>query len=165
MSGDLVWAVVRLLVALPLVLALAYLVLKYGLARRFVVTPGIRRMKLLEQLPLGPKTTLSLVMLGGRYYLFAHQDNAVLLVKEMEELPEPEEYKAGDIVDFTPRAVREYDSFQGAGDLYASGGSVTYNKSVLKGLAGRLLKTGGFLKGRLFAVKRPGKKGEGKLEG
>ncbi len=79
MNGDLIGAVVRLLVALPLILGIAYLVLKYGLARRYVVTTGNRRMKLVEQLPLGPKTSLSLVSLGGKYYLLAHQDNSVSL--------------------------------------------------------------------------------------
>ncbi|MCL6635842.1 MAG: flagellar biosynthetic protein FliO, partial [Peptococcaceae bacterium] len=81
MSGELIWAVVKLVVALPLVLGLACLSLKYGLARRYAVTPGSRRMKLVEQLPLGPKAVLSLVQLGGRYYLLAHQDNAISLLK------------------------------------------------------------------------------------
>lgn len=39
-GGDLVWTVVRLFVALPLVLGLAYLVLKYGLSRRYTVARG-----------------------------------------------------------------------------------------------------------------------------
>lgn len=88
MSGDLVWALVRLLVTLPLVLGLTYLVLKFGLSRRYMAGSGNRRMKMVEQLPLGPKTTLSLITLGRDYYLFAHQDNSVSLVKELGELPE-----------------------------------------------------------------------------
>lgn len=88
MSGDLIWALVRLIVALPFVLGLTYLVLKFGLSRRYMAGSGNRRMKMVEQLPLGPKTTLSLITLGGNYYLFAHQDNSVSLVKELGELPE-----------------------------------------------------------------------------
>ncbi|BAF60258.1 MAG: flagellar biosynthetic protein FliO [Pelotomaculum sp.] len=112
MSAELVRAVVRLLLALPLVLAAAYLVLKYGLARRYPVIAGSRRLKLLEQLPLGPKTVLSLVSLGDKYYLFAHQDNSVSLVKELEELPEAEEIKIGDIVELTPRTIGEIDRLE-----------------------------------------------------
>ncbi|TEB15932.1 Flagellar biosynthesis protein, FliO [Pelotomaculum sp. FP] len=109
MNGDLIGAVVRLLVALPLILGIAYLVLKYGLARRYMVTTGNRRMKLVEQLPLGPKTSLSLVSLGGKYYLLAHQDNSVSLVKELDEIKEPEETIIGDIVELRPRTLRELD--------------------------------------------------------
>ncbi len=109
MSSDLIGAVVRTLVALPLVLGLAYLVLKYGLARRYVTASGSRRMKLVEQLPLGPKTTLSLVELGGSYYLLGHQDSSISLVKELKELPETDQFKIGDIVELKPRTIEEYD--------------------------------------------------------
>lgn len=109
MSSDLIWAVVRLLVALPLVLLMAYLVLKYGLARRYAVVTGKSRMKLVEQLPLGPKTVLSLVGLGGKYYLLAHQDNSIHLIKELDELPLKEKIVADDIVELTPRAIKEID--------------------------------------------------------
>jgi len=114
MSSDLTQAVVRLLVSLPLVLALIYLVLKYGLGRRYMVARGGSRMKLLEQLPLGPKTTLSLVEFGGRYYLLAHQENAISLVKELDDLPEPEKQVTGDIVELTPKTITEFVGFQDA---------------------------------------------------
>ncbi|NMA51851.1 MAG: FliO/MopB family protein [Peptococcaceae bacterium] len=112
MSSDLTQAVVRLLVSLPIVLALIYLVLKYGLARRYMVVKGNGRMKLLEQLPLGPKTTLSLVAFGGKYYLLAHQENTISLVKELDELPEPEKQITGDIMELTPKTITEYASLQ-----------------------------------------------------
>lgn len=112
MSGDLVWALVRMLVTLPLVLGLVYLVLKYGLARRYITTSGQRRMKLVEQLPLGPKSTLSLVALGGVYYLLAHQENSISLIKELGELPEMEDVKIADVVELKPHPIREYDSLK-----------------------------------------------------
>lgn len=116
MSGELIWALVRMIVALPLVLGLAYLVLKYCLARRYPGTTRNRRMKLIEQLPLGPKATLSLVALGGKFYLLAHQDNAISLVKELDELKEPEETIIGDIVEFTPKTLKEFDKLQKPAD-------------------------------------------------
>lgn len=113
MSGDLIWALVRLMVALPLVLGVTYLVLKFGLSRRFMAGSGNRRMKLVEQLPLGQKTILSLVTLENNYYLFAHQDNSVSLVKELGELPETPELAAGGIAESTPRPFEHYIRYQG----------------------------------------------------
>jgi len=109
MSSDLIWAVVRMLVTLPLVLGVAFLVIKYGLGRRYVTTPGKRLMRLVEQLPLGPKTTLSLIAMGGRYYLLPHQDNSIRLVKELDEMPEAQDMKTGDITELTPRTIEEFD--------------------------------------------------------
>lgn len=163
MSGDLIWAVVRLLVALPLVLVIAYVVLKYGLARRFATAPGSRRMKLLEQLPLGPKTTISLVMFGSRYYLLAHQDNSVCLVKELDELPELEEVKIGDIVELTPRTIEEYDLLQKTRQVSAGVFSAD-SASQLKSFAGQALRLKD-LAGQFVNMIRPGEKGEKKIEG
>ncbi|OPX88938.1 flagellar biosynthetic protein FliO [Pelotomaculum sp. PtaB.Bin117] len=121
MSSELIWAVVRLLVALPLVLFLVYLVLKYGLARRYAVVTGKSRMKLLEQLPLGPKTVLSLVGLGDKYYLLAHQDNSIHLIKELDELPLQEKIAVDDIVELTPRAIKEIDQSRVTGETGETG--------------------------------------------
>lgn len=82
-------ALVRLVIALPLTLLLVYVVLRYGLPRRFAAVGGQRRMRLVEQLPLGPKAWLALVRVGGRYYLLAHQDGAVVLVETFDDLPDP----------------------------------------------------------------------------
>jgi len=129
MSSDLIWAAVRVLVALPLVLLMAYLVLKYGLARRYATIPGKNRMKLLEQLPLGPKTVLSLVGLGEKYYLLAHQDNSVQLIKELDELPLPEKITAGEIMELTPRAIKEIDQNRGTDKKYIfKAGLVAWDK-------------------------------------
>lgn len=138
MSSELVWAMVRMLVTLPIVLGLVYLVLKYGLARRYVTASGQRRMKLVEQLPLGPKSTLSLVTLGGVYYLLAHQENSISLVKELDELPEPDEIKIADIMELTPQAIKDYDldKFGGAGESKAPGTAGERIVMAIKKLAG-----------------------------
>lgn len=169
MSGDLIWAVVRLLVALPLVLGLAYLVLKYGLARRYVITSGYRRMKLVEQLPLGPKTTLSLVGLGGRYYLLAHQDNSISLVKELNELPEPEESKVGNIVELTPRTIEEFDRLQKSGESGEARGLSNIIEgnygTQLRKLAGQAARAKKIFSAKLAARTRKGEKDDSKVEG
>ncbi|MGQ9824829.1 MAG: flagellar biosynthetic protein FliO [Desulfotomaculales bacterium] len=88
MDREIFWAVLRLAVALPLVLALAYLTVKYGMARSRLPTSGVRRrMRVVEQLPLGPRTGLSLVQVGGEYFLLAFHEGKVALLKEYGELP------------------------------------------------------------------------------
>lgn len=145
MSSDLVWAIVRMLVTLPLVLGLVYLVLKYGLARRYITTSGQRKMKLVEQLPLGPKSTLSLVTLGGVYYLLAHQENSISLIKELGELPEIEEAKIAGVIELKPQPIREYDYLKAPAGK--SGISKTHGPAVgtfvlmLKKLAGQFAQT------------------------
>lgn len=81
-------AFLRLAVALPLVLLLCVVLLKYLVPRMLSGMAGARRMRVVEQLSLGPKTGMSLVRVGGRYYLLAYHEGAVTVVKEMDELPE-----------------------------------------------------------------------------
>ena len=105
-DNELIWAAVRVFVALPIVLILAYLLIKFGLSRRYSLTGGTgNRMKLVEQLSLGPKATLSLVEMGGKYYLLAHQDNTMQLIKELDLLPAPEKAAAGDVTELVARSV------------------------------------------------------------
>ncbi len=86
-DGDLFWAVVQLAVSLPLVAGLAYLAVRYGLGRRLAVNRG-RHMRVVEQVPLGPKAALTLVQVGRRYYLLAQQESGVTLLQEFDHLPE-----------------------------------------------------------------------------
>ena len=86
--SDSLLALLRLLVALPLVLLLCFVVLRYLVPRTLSGFAAGRRMRVVEQLPLGPKTGMSLVRVGARYYLLAYHEGAVTVVKEMDELPE-----------------------------------------------------------------------------
>jgi flagellar protein FliO/FliZ len=90
-SKEILFAFIRTIIALPLVLLLAYVVIKYGLARRGLAKgdQGGRRMRVVEQMPLGPKGLLSLVEVGGKYYLLAHTETGVTVVEEYDNLPEP----------------------------------------------------------------------------
>ncbi len=89
MDKELVMALVRILVLLPLICLLAYLSIRYGLGRnRNLALYGAgKRMRVIEQVSLGPKSGLSLVQVGNNYLLFAHQDSCIVLVKEMDQLP------------------------------------------------------------------------------
>lgn len=87
-SDDTLWIFLRMLLSLPVVLVLAYLTIRYVLGKKNYA-PAVRRLRLVESLPLSGKGTLVLVEMGGRYYFLACQEGAVALIKEMEELPAP----------------------------------------------------------------------------
>lgn len=89
MDMDLLGAAIRIIIALPLVTALAYFLIKYGLARHPLALGGRRRMRLVEQVPLSPKSYVSLVEVGGSYIVLAHSDNGFQVISELKELPEP----------------------------------------------------------------------------
>jgi flagellar protein FliO/FliZ len=85
--SETVLAFLRLAVALPLVLLLCVVVLKYLVPRTLAGFAHARRMRVVEQLPLGPKTGMSLVQVGECYYLLVCHEGAVTVVKEMDQLP------------------------------------------------------------------------------
>lgn len=89
MTSEMIGAALRLLIVLPLVTALAYFFIKYGLARRSRIAGGSRRMRVVEQLPIGPKAFLTLVEVGGRYLLIAQHEKGVTVLKQMDGLPVP----------------------------------------------------------------------------
>ncbi|WP_051273082.1 flagellar biosynthetic protein FliO [Desulfotruncus alcoholivorax] len=89
MDKEMIAALVRLVILLPVICALAYLTIKYGLGQvRRVSLTGKKRMRLLEQVSLGPKSGLSLVQVGDKYLLLAHQEGSIIVVKEMDQLPD-----------------------------------------------------------------------------
>lgn len=85
MGSELFWAVVRLLICLPLVVGLIYIFLRYGLSRRLLPGRAGRYIKVIEQVPLGPKTTVSLVKIGQKAYLCGHGEGAIVMLKEIDE--------------------------------------------------------------------------------
>jgi len=88
-TSEMIGAALRLLIVLPLVTAMAYFFIKYGLARRSRVINGSRRMRIIEQLPIGPKAFLTLVEVGGSYLLLAQHEKGVSVLEHMDDLPNP----------------------------------------------------------------------------
>jgi flagellar protein FliO/FliZ len=105
MNEDVLWAFVRLVISLPVVLLLAYFGIRYASARRFYGLSGERRMRLVEQLPIGPKGFLTLVEVGGRYYLLAQQEASITLIKEFDQIPAALEIEAAGLAGFGRRAA------------------------------------------------------------
>lgn len=89
MDNETLWLFIKLITLLPLILFLAYLTIKYGLSRAGGAAMGSKYMRRVDHLPLGPKTGLTLVEVGGRYYLVACQENQITLLKEFDSLPKP----------------------------------------------------------------------------
>ncbi len=93
MDKEIITALVRIIILLPLICGLAYLTVKFGYGRtKMPFVQASRRMRILERLSLGPKSGLTLVQVGGKYILMAHQERNIILVKEMDELPEEIEF-------------------------------------------------------------------------
>lgn len=88
MNNETLWLFFKVITLLPLILVMAYLTIKYGLARAGGAAMGSKYMRRVDHLPLGPKAALTLVEVGGRYYLVACQDNQITLLKEFDTLPE-----------------------------------------------------------------------------
>ncbi|NTW04802.1 MAG: flagellar biosynthetic protein FliO [Peptococcaceae bacterium] len=88
MDKEILIALIRTIIILPIVAALAYFFIKYGLGRRVWANGGRRRMRVVEQLPLGPKTAISLVEIDGKYILLSHSENNSSLIKELDRLPD-----------------------------------------------------------------------------
>ncbi|WP_166511468.1 flagellar biosynthetic protein FliO [Desulfallas thermosapovorans] len=89
MDREMLFALVEIIILLPLTCGLAYLAIRFGFGRAkspWGFNHG-KRMRVLEQVSMGPKCGLSLVQVGGKYLLFAHQEGCVVLVKELDELP------------------------------------------------------------------------------
>ncbi len=88
MDKETLIALIRIIIILPIVAALAYFFIKYGLGRRVWANGRRQRMKVVDQLHLGPKTALSLVEIDGKYILISHSENSSSLIKELDRLPE-----------------------------------------------------------------------------
>ena len=89
MDWDFAWAVLRLVVLLPLVLVLAYMAVKFGVGRLVYSShPGTPGMQVLDRLPLGAKSSLIVVKVADRYFLLAHHEKTTGLIQELEDYPD-----------------------------------------------------------------------------
>lgn len=87
-----VWeAVLRIIVSLPIVILLAYLVIKYGVAKNYSRSRG--NLQLLEQVVLSPKASISIIKAGEEFLLISATEQEVKVIKQLEsyKLSEPHE--------------------------------------------------------------------------
>jgi len=85
-----IWAAtIRVLVCLPIVAGLAYFLIKHGMVKNF--SRGGSQLKLLEQVSLQPKSTLSIVQAGNEYFLIGATEQSVNIIKELPDYQKPQE--------------------------------------------------------------------------
>lgn len=99
---ELIGAVLKLIILLPLVLFLVYVFIRYGLARMGGAVPGrVSQMRVVDRVNLSAKNSIFVVEVAGQYYLMAAGEGGTTLLKELEWYPEveTEEYVRFDFVD------------------------------------------------------------------
>ncbi|MHB1419366.1 MAG: flagellar biosynthetic protein FliO [Bacillota bacterium] len=90
MNFNLLEAIIRLIIFLPLVAGLAYLAVRYGLGQRMAAGSRSRNLKVLEQMPLGPRSVLSVIWVAGKCYLVStSNDGRTSLLCPVEDFPLP----------------------------------------------------------------------------
>lgn len=79
-------AIIRIIVCLPIVGILAYLIIKYGLAKNYSKTKGY--FKLIEQVAILPKATLNIVRVGDEYFFISATEQEVVVIKQLDDYQE-----------------------------------------------------------------------------
>jgi len=84
-------AVIRVIVCLPIVLLLAYLLIKYGVAKNYPRNRG--NLQLLEQVVLLPKATINIIKAGNEYLLISATEHEINVIKQLEDYQEDEPHE------------------------------------------------------------------------
>lgn len=92
MDSSIAEAIIRLVVCLPVVVLMAYLFIKFGLAKNYLRRQG--HMEIMEQIALAPKATLSIVKVGNEHLLLAASEAGISLIKQIEDYQENELMKS-----------------------------------------------------------------------
>ena len=90
-GGGYGWYLAQTLLALLVVCALAYTVLRWGVRRLYGGATGGGRVRVLERVPLDPRRTLYLVEVGGKVLLLGAGDGAMTTLAEIDPATLPAE--------------------------------------------------------------------------
>ena len=88
MEPNLWEAFIRIIVCLPIVGLLAYLLIKFGVAKNYSRSRG--SLKLLEQVILQPKATLNIVKVGDEYLVLSATEKEIVVIKKLDNYREYE---------------------------------------------------------------------------
>jgi len=83
---SMAWAIVRVIIFLPLVIGLIFLSLKYGLGKNGQ-NSGFSQMRIADRIYLGPKSALYVVQVAEQYFLLASTEKQITILKELAEYP------------------------------------------------------------------------------
>jgi flagellar protein FliO/FliZ len=81
-------AVIRIVICLPIVVILAFLLIKYGFSKNYLRSRG--DLKLIEQVALLPKATINIVKAGNEYLLVSATEQEVTVIKKLDDYQENE---------------------------------------------------------------------------
>ncbi|MDN5361797.1 MAG: flagellar protein FliO/FliZ [Moorella sp. (in: firmicutes)] len=87
MDHDLLLALVRLAIFLPLVALLAYLTVRFGFGSATGLAAGSGELRLIERLQLNNKSGLAVVRCGERYFLVGLGEGPPALLAELPDYP------------------------------------------------------------------------------
>ena len=95
-DGEFFLSILKLIITLVFILCLAYVSIRFGLSR--IYKPSVRTsyMKVVEQLYLGPKTLLILVMVGEEYFLLTSSNGQISGLEKLAGKPETLEHDQSD---------------------------------------------------------------------
>ncbi|WP_366922984.1 flagellar biosynthetic protein FliO [Metallumcola ferriviriculae] len=103
-------ALVRLIVALPLVLGLIYLFLKFGMGKRNRSASG--SLQVVDQILVGAKSRLVVVRAKESFMLLAVSESDIKVLKEFSEYPVVEPV-AGQHPAYLDKILNKYRQWQG----------------------------------------------------
>lgn len=83
-------AVLKIVLALPVVLVLAYLSVRYGLAYKKGFQGANRELKLVDQLFLAPKSRICVIKVGKKYLVVGVGEKEITYLAELQDYPEGE---------------------------------------------------------------------------
>ena len=88
MKGEVLWAFIRLILSLPLVLLAIYFSLRFLWGKGNAI-PGSknRKLEVLERVALTPKSGLAVVRCGEKYLLLGLGEGAPVLLTEIPDYP------------------------------------------------------------------------------
>lgn len=88
MDWQLFWAVIKLLVALPVVIAITYWVIRYGLGAQFRSANPAASLRVVDRAMLTPKSFIAVVRVDQEYLVVAGGEKEVSLIARLEHYPE-----------------------------------------------------------------------------
>lgn len=103
------WALIKMLLALVVVCAAAYVLLRFGLKRLASGPRGLSRsMRVVERCPLATGRNLWIVEAGGRFFLLGEAEGGISNLAELtkDQVPEPIEEKRTSFLEILKRRPR-----------------------------------------------------------
>ncbi|MBC7342902.1 MAG: flagellar biosynthetic protein FliO [Clostridia bacterium] len=88
MDWELLWSIIKLLVALPVVIAVTYWVIRYGLGAQFRGGYPSAGLRVIDRVMLTPKSFIAVVRVDKEYLVVAGGEKDINLIARLDHYPE-----------------------------------------------------------------------------